>query len=270
MKVLATAWPAKALWGDRSVDWLFDLQNWTALITLTILEIILGIDNIVVIAILSGKLPPHRQQQARTVGLSLALITRILLLLSLSWLIGLTKPLFTIWQHSISIRDVILMGGGLFLLAKGTREIHHVMEVKGQTEVFAVKATFRSIILQILVFDMVFSLDSVITAVGMAQKIEIMVAAILIAVLVMLLGAGIISRFIHQHPSVKMLALSFLLMIGVTLIAESLELHIPKGYLYFAMGFSGLVETLNLVAGHRKVTAASTLNTDADINPPKP
>jgi len=251
------------------VDWLFDLHNWTALITLTILEIILGIDNIVVISILSGKLPPHRQQAARTVGLSLALITRILLLLSLSWLIGLTKPLFTIWQNRISFRDLILLGGGLFLLAKGTREIHHVMEVKGQPVAFVARATFWSIILQILLLDLVFSLDSVVTAIGMAQKIEIMVAAILIAVLVMLLGSGIISRFIDLHPSIKMLALSFLLMIGVTLIAEGLGLHIPKGYLYFAMGFSGLVETLNIVAGHRAVAVATPLTSDGEKHPPK-
>ncbi len=252
------------------MEWLTDPQTWIALVTLTTLEIILGIDNIVVISILSGKLPLHRQPQARTIGLSLALITRILLLLSLSWLIGLTQPLFTIRQNSFSPRDLILISGGLFLLAKGTREIHHVMEVKEETGVIAAKATFGSIILQILALDLVFSLDSVITAIGMAQKVWIMVAAILIAVLVMLLGAGIISRFIHQHPSVKMLALSFLLMIGVTLIAEGLELHIPKGYLYFAMGFSGLVETLNIVAGHRKVAAAPALTTDVENHPPKP
>jgi len=252
------------------VDWLFDLHNWTALITLTTLEIILGIDNIVVISILSGKLQPHRQQLARSVGLSLALITRILLLLSLSWLIGLTQPLFTIRQNNFSLRDLILMGGGLFLLAKGTREIHHAMEVKGMAGAITAKATFWSIILQILLLDMVFSLDSVITAVGMAQKIEIMVAAILIAVLVMLLGSGVISRFIHQHPSIKMLALSFLLMIGVTLIAESLEMHIPKGYLYFAMGFSGLVETLNIMVGNRKVATALTPIVDVEKHPPKP
>ena len=252
------------------MDWLSDPQNWIALVTLTTLEIILGIDNIVVISILSGKLPPHRRQQARTIGLSLALITRILLLLSLSWLIGLTKPLFSIRQSNISIRDLILIGGGLFLLAKGTREIHHAMESKDQLGEFVAKATFMSVILQILLLDLVFSLDSVITAIGMAQKIEIMVVAILIAVIVMLLGSGIISRFIHQHPSIKMLALSFLLMIGVTLIAEGLELHIPKGYLYFAMGFSGLVETLNLVAGHRKMAAVPSLTTDVETHPPKP
>jgi predicted tellurium resistance membrane protein TerC len=252
------------------VDWLLDPQNWIALITLTTLEIILGIDNIVVISILSGKLPPHLRQQARTIGLSLALITRVLLLLSLSWLIGLTQPLFTIGQMSISLRDVILIGGGLFLLAKGTREIHHAMEVREQPGEFAAKASFLAIIVQILILDVVFSLDSVITAIGMAQKIEIMVAAILIAVMVMLLGCGVISRFIHRHPSIKMLALSFLLMIGVTLMAEGLGLHIPKGYLYFAMGFSGLVETLNLVAGHRQVNAAPAQTADVETYPPIP
>jgi predicted tellurium resistance membrane protein TerC len=188
--------------------------------------------------------------------------------LSLSWLIGLTKPLFTIGQNRISIRDVILIGGGMFLLAKGTREIHHSMEIKEQLGEFVLKTSFISIIFQIVFLDLVFSLDSVITAIGMAQKIEIMVVAIIIAVIVMLLGSGIISRFIHQHPSIKMLALSFLLMIGVTLIAEGLGLHIPKGYLYFAMGFSGLVETLNLVAGHRKVAAGPSLTTDVGSNPP--
>ncbi len=240
------------------MDWLIDPQNWIALITLTVLEIILGIDNIVVISILSNKLPRHRQQAARTVGLALALITRILLLLSLSWLIGLTQPLFTVRGHGISLRDVILIGGGLFLLFKGTREIHHVMEVRDEPEHVAPKVTFPAIIAQILLLDVVFSLDSVITAIGMAQKIEIMVVAILIAVFIMLIGAGVISAFIHRHPSIKMLALSFLLMIGVTLMAEGLELHIPKGYIYFAMGFSGLVETLNLMAGHRKQAAAET------------
>ncbi|MCK9375775.1 MAG: TerC family protein [Syntrophobacterales bacterium] len=244
------------------MDWLFDLHNWTALITLTALEIILGIDNIVVISILSGRLPSHRQQQSRTLGLSLALITRIMLLLSLSWLISLTQPLFTIWRNSISPRDVILISGGLFLLAKGTREIHHTMNFMEESrELGRTTANFGSVIIQILLLDLVFSLDSVITAIGMAQKIGIMVAAIIIAVIVMLLGVGLISNFIHRHPSIKMLALSFLLMIGVTLIAEGLELHIPKGYLYFAMGFSGLVEILNIVVGHRKVAVAQSLTT---------
>ncbi len=257
--------------GDRSVDWFFDLHNWTALITLTTLEIILGIDNIVVISILSGKLPTHRRQPARTLGLSLALITRIMLLLSLSWFIGLTQPLFTLGRNSISPRDAILISGGLFLLAKGTREIHHTMNfLEEPLELGSATATFWSIIIQILLFDLVFSLDSVITAIGMAQKIGIMVAAIVIAVIVMLLGAGMISNFIHRHPSIKMLALSFLLMVGVTLIAEGLELHIPKSYLYFAMGFSGLVETLNIVAGHRKVAAAPSLTKGVEIRPPKP
>ncbi len=252
------------------MDWLFDLHNWTALVTLTILEIILGIDNIVVISILSGRLPAHRQQQARTLGLSLALITRIMLLLSLSWLIGLTQPLFSIWSNSISPRDIILISGGLFLLAKATREIHHTMDTKEELGEFGrTNATFLSVIIQILLLDLVFSLDSVITAIGMAQKIQIMVAAIIIAIIVMLLGVGIINNFIHRHPSIKMLALSFLLMIGVTLIAEGLELHIPKGYLYFAMGFSGLVETLNIVAGHRRA-AATPATAVVKKYPPKP
>jgi predicted tellurium resistance membrane protein TerC len=232
---------------------LLDPQAWLALLTLTILEIILGIDNIVVISILSGHLPAPRQPLARRLGLSLALITRLLLLLSLSWLAGLTTPLVHLFQLGISFRDLVLIGGGLFLLAKGTREIHHALEIREAEERRLTQvATLAGVITQIVLLDMIFSLDSVITAIGMAQKVEIMAAAIVIAVLVMLAGSGPISRFIHRHPSVKVLALSFLLLIGVTLIAEGFSLHIPKGYLYFAMGFSGLVESLNLAAGHRK------------------
>jgi predicted tellurium resistance membrane protein TerC len=231
---------------------LTDPQSWLALLTLTVLEIILGIDNIVVISILAGHLPAERQPLARRLGLSLALITRLLLLLSLSWLAGLTKPLFSLFQLDISFRDLILIGGGLFLLAKGTREIHHSLEVKEEEQRLKRVVTLAGVITQIILLDLVFSLDSVITAIGMAQKVEIMAAAIVIAVLVMLAGSGPISRFIHRHPSVKILALSFLLLIGVTLIAEGFSLHIPKGYLYFAMGFSGMVETINLAAGHRR------------------
>lgn len=231
---------------------LTDPQSWLALLTLTVLEIILGIDNIVVISILSGHLPAERQPLARRLGLSLALITRLLLLLSLSWLAGLTKPLFSLFQLDISFRDLILIGGGLFLLAKGTREIHHSLEVREEEQRLKRVVTLAGVITQIILLDLVFSLDSVITAIGMAQKVEIMAAAIVIAVLVMLAGSGPISRFIHRHPSVKILALSFLLLIGVTLIAEGFSLHIPKGYLYFAMGFSGMVETINLAAGHRR------------------
>ncbi len=231
---------------------LYDPQSWIALFTLTVLEIILGIDNIVVISILAGHLPAGRQALARRLGLGLALITRLLLLLSLTWLAGLTKPLFSLFHLGISFRDLILIGGGLFLLAKGTKEIHHTLEIKEEERRLKRFVTLAGVITQIILLDLVFSLDSVITAIGMAQKVEIMAAAIVIAVLFMLAGSGTISRFIHRHPSVKVLALSFLLLIGVTLIAEGFSLHIPKGYLYFAMGFSGLVESINLAAGHRR------------------
>ena len=234
------------------MEWLFESQTWIALITLTILEIILGIDNIVVISILAQKVPVSQQAKARTIGLGLALITRLLLLLSLSWLAGLTKPLFTLASLKISTRDLILITGGLFLLWKATREIHHAMEIPEAERQPQVMATMAGVITQIILLDIVFSLDSVITAIGMAQRVEVMMAAIIIAIFVMLLGSGAISGFIHQHPSVKILALSFLLLIGVTLIAEGFTLHIPKGYIYFAMGFSGAVETINLMSGHRR------------------
>ena len=232
---------------------LLDPQNWIALLTLTALEIILGIDNIIVIAILSGYLPSQRQSFARRLGLSLALCSRLLLLFSLVWLAGLTQPLFYIFKMGLSVRDIILMGGGLFLIAKGTREIHHAVEGGGEED-FRPKrvVTMSGVITQIILLDLVFSLDSIITAIGMAQRLEVMAAAIVIAVLVMLAGSGPISRFIHRYPSIKILALSFILLIGVTLIAEGFSLHIPKAYIYFAMGFSGLVESINLAAGHRK------------------
>ena len=236
------------------MEWLFESQTWIALITLTILEIILGIDNIVVIAILSQKLPLSQQAKARSIGLSLALLTRILLLLSLTWLASLTTPLFTVAGLAISARDLILIGGGLFLLWKATREIHHTMEIPVAEIRPKIVGTMAGVIIQILLLDIVFSLDSVITAIGMAQKVEVMIAAIVIAIFVMLLGSGAISGFIHQHPSVKILALSFLLLIGVTLIAEGFTLHIPKGYIYFAMGFSGAVETINLISGNRRTS----------------
>jgi len=245
-----------------TMDWLIDYNNLAALLTLTLLEIILGIDNIVVISILSNTLPRHLQQKARTIGISLALITRILLLLSLSWLAGLTWPLFHVGKMGVSVRDLILLAGGLFLLAKGTHEIHRALELKDEEVTVSQGNAFFTVIVQIIAFDLVFSLDSVITAIGMAQRLEIMVAAIVIAILVMLLGSRVISNFIHRHPSIKMLALSFLLMIGMTLVGEGLEFHIPKGYLYFAMGFSMAVETLNLLAGHRKDAASPTTSSD--------
>lgn len=221
-------------------------EVWIALLTLTVLEIVLGIDNIVFISILSGKLPQDQQAKARRTGLALATITRVLLLLSITWVMRLTAPLFTALGNEISGRDVILIVGGLFLIAKSTHEIHDKLEgVEGGSKVKA-KAQFSGIIIQILLLDIVFSLDSVITAVGMAQHVEVMIAAVVIAVGVMMLAAGSISSFVERHPTVKMLALSFLLLIGVSLIAEGLDQHISKGYIYFAMAFSVFVEMLNL------------------------
>jgi len=241
------------------MEWLFDSQTWIALITLTTLEIILGIDNIVVISILSQKLAKSQQAKARSIGLALALITRILLLLGLTWLASLTKPLFSVAGLKISARDLILITGGLFLLWKATREIHHAMEIPEAQRGPKIVATMAGVIIQIILLDIVFSLDSVITAIGMARDVKVMITAIVIAIFVMLLGSGAISRFIHQHPSVKILALSFLLLIGVTLIAEGFTLHIPKGYIYFAMGFSAAVETVNLMARHRRAAATEKL-----------
>ena len=227
------------------MDFLTDPSAWIALFTLTMLEIVLGIDNIVFISILAGKLPADQQGKARTLGLSLAMITRILLLLTLSWLSNLTTPFLTLFGHEFSGRDLIMLGGGLFLVGKSTREIHHKLEGDDRTEVRA-HPTFVSVIIQILLLDIVFSLDSVITAVGMASHVTIMIAAVIIAVIVMLFTSGPLGRFVERHPTVKMLALSFLLLIGVTLIAEGFGQHVAKEYIYFAMGFSVFVEMLNL------------------------
>jgi predicted tellurium resistance membrane protein TerC len=228
-------------------DLLADPQIWIALLTLTVLEVVLGIDNIIFISILAGKLPAAQQERARIVGLSLAMFVRIGLLFSLSWVIGLTEPLFEVIGNQISGRDLILLGGGLFLIGKSTFEIHERLE--GDEEGVGpgvVAASFASVIVQILLLDIVFSLDSVITAVGMVDELAVMVAAVIIAVVVMLISSGAISRFVNTHPTVKMLALSFLLLIGTSLVAEGWDLHIPKGYIYFAMGFSVFVEMLNL------------------------
>jgi predicted tellurium resistance membrane protein TerC len=237
------------------MEWIADPQIWISLVTLTALEIVLGIDNIVVISILSNKLPHAQQAGARSIGIGLALITRILLLLSIVWLAGLTAPLFTILNNQISVRDLIMLGGGLFLLVKGTAEIHGVFEKAEDRSSLQGRSSFSAVITQIVALDIVFSLDSVITAIGMAQKIGVMVAAVIIALVIMLVAASTISAFIHRYPSLKMLALSFLLMVGVTLMAEGLEFHFPKGYIYFAMAFTGIVETLNLLAGNRKKEA---------------
>ena len=228
------------------MEWITDPQIWISLATLTALEIILGIDNIVVISILSNKLPHAQQASARSIGIGLALITRILLLLCIVWLAGLTAPLFTFLNNQISVRDLIMLGGGLFLLVKGTHEIHGVFEKGEDMSVLKGKSSFNAVVTQIVALDIVFSLDSVITAIGMAQKTGVMVAAVLIALVIMLVAAGTISAFIHKHPSLKMLALSFLLLIGVMLVAEGIGTHFNKGYIYFAMAFALAVEVLNL------------------------
>ncbi|MHB0969061.1 MAG: TerC family protein [Thermoanaerobaculia bacterium] len=228
------------------MDWITNPEIWIALVTLTALEIVLGIDNVIFISILAGKLPESQQAKARRLGLALAMITRILLLLSLTWIIRLTKPLFSIVGHDISGRDLILIGGGLFLLAKSVHEIHGKLEGEEGELSARVAPSFTGVLVQIMLLDVVFSLDSVITAVGMAKDIGVMIAAVVVAVAVMMFSAGPIGDFVHRHPTVKMLALSFLLLIGVNLIAEGFHQHIPKGYIYFAMGFSVFVEMLNL------------------------
>ncbi len=234
------------------MDWITNPEIWIALVTLTVLEVVLGIDNVVFISILASKLPAHQQQRARQVGLALAMITRILLLLSISWIIRLTAPIFSVLGHEVSGRDLILMIGGLFLLAKATREIHERLEGEEGHGNSDVRATIGAVVVQIMLLDIVFSLDSVITAVGMVDQVEIMVAAVVISVIVMMVSVERISTFVDRHPTVKILALSFLLLIGVMLVAEAFHTHIPKGYVYFAMGFSVFVEALNIRSGGRK------------------
>jgi Membrane protein TerC, possibly involved in tellurium resistance len=229
------------------MEWIADPQAWVALATLTALEIVLGIDNIIFISILVGRLPPAQRQKARVLGLGLAMGSRILLLLSLAFLAKLTAPLFTVLAEEISGRDIVLIAGGLFLLAKSTVEIHGALEGPEEHELKAgATRTFTATLIQIAIIDIVFSLDSVITAVGMAQHIPVMVLAIVIAVGVMMFAAKSIGDFVDAHPTIKMLALSFLILIGVALIGEGLDLHIPKGYIYFAMAFSVVVEMLNI------------------------
>ena len=228
------------------LDWTTSTEGWIALLTLTVLEIVLGIDNIVFISILAGKLRPQERDRARRVGSMLAMLIRIGLLFSITWVMRLTTPIFTILGQEISGRDLILLVGGLFLLGKATHEIHDKLEGEEGRASTKVAASFTGVIAQILLLDIVFSLDSVITAVGMAEDIAVMIAAVVIAVGVMLVSAGPISDFVEQHPTVKILALSFLLLIGFSLIAEGFEHHIPKGYIYFAMGFSIFVEMINL------------------------
>lgn len=230
---------------------LTDVNVWTSLVTLTILEIVLGIDNIVFLSIISGKLPKERRKEARRIGLMLALAMRIALLSSIAFIIRLSQPIVTAYGHAFSWRDLVFGAGGIFLLTKGTREIHHLVD--GQEEhIEARRASFFSAIIQIVIFDLVFSIDSVVTAVGMAEHLPVMIAAIVIAILIMLLASDPVSEFVHRYPTVKMLALSFLLLIGMTLVADAMHFHIPRGYLYFAVGFSIMVEFLNQVALRRR------------------
>jgi predicted tellurium resistance membrane protein TerC len=228
------------------MEWLTDPQIWIALATLTALEVVLGIDNVVFISILASKLPAAKQSKARRLGLLLAMGTRIALLFAITWVIRLTAPLFGVFGQEISGRDLILIAGGLFLLAKSTHEIHDKLEGESGRTTKRIPPSFASVLVQIMLLDIVFSLDSVITAVGMVDEIAIMIAAVVIAIGFMMLFAEPVSTFVERHPTVKMLALSFLLLIGMVLIAEGLDQHIPKGYIYFAMAFSVFVETLNL------------------------
>ncbi len=241
------------------MEWILDSQIWIGLLTLTALEIVLGIDNIVFISIVAGRLPDKSQKKARLLGLALAMIMRVLLLLTLSWIMRLTEPLFAVGTFGVSGRALILIAGGLFLLAKSTREIHHRIEGGDKHGTGAIRASFSAVLLQIALLDAVFSLDSVITAVGMVDEIAVMIVAVILAVAVMMIFAEPISRFIDRHPTMKMLALSFLLLIGVNLIGEGVGFHIPKGYTYFAMGFSLLVEMLNLKMRKRKRSGLATV-----------
>ncbi len=236
----------------NAMHWIYDPHAWIALLTLTALEIVLGIDNIVFITILAGKLPPRDQHRARQLGLAVAMISRILLLLSISWIMGLTQPLFTIAGNGLSGRDVILLVGGMFLIWKATREIHEKVEDEEDHDTRPAQVSFASVIFQIMLLDIVFSLDSVITAVGMADDIGVMISAVVISVGIMMFAAKSVGDFVQRHPTVKMLALAFLILIGTNLMAEGWHFHIPKGYVYFAMAFSMFVEMLNLRVAKQK------------------
>jgi predicted tellurium resistance membrane protein TerC len=233
------------------MEWLTDPDAWIGLLTLTVLELVLGIDNVVFISILSGKLPAHQRKKARLIGLSLAMLLRVLLLLSITWVMSLTRPLFVISGFNVTGRAIILIAGGLFLLVKSTHEIHDQMEEHVQQQA-PVVASFFAVLVQISLLDIVFSLDSVITAVGMVDEIAVMIIAVILAIIVMMVFAGPVSGFVERHPTIKMLALSFLLLIGMNLVAEGVGFHIPKGYTYFAMAFALFVEMLNFKMRSRK------------------
>jgi predicted tellurium resistance membrane protein TerC len=242
----ARAISSPAMLAAALTDLLTQPDFWISLLTLTVLEIVLGIDNIIFISILAGKLPPEQQGRARSLGLTVALVTRVLLLLSIFWLTKLIHPLFEVFAHPVSGKDLVMLGGGLFLLWKSVHEIHGSLEGEEHGQTGKVGATLASVIAQIVIIDIVFSLDSVITAVGLAKHIEVMIAAVVLAMIVMLAASGAISAFVHRHPTVKMLALSFLLLVGVVLIADGCGQHVNKGYIYFAMAFSFAVEMLNI------------------------
>lgn len=234
------------------MEWLFNPDVWIAFLTLCALEIVLGIDNLIFISILANKLPKHQQRRARQIGLSLALVIRIMLLFSISWIMGLTNDFFTIGSLGFSGRDIILIIGGLFLLIKSVREIHEKIEHSDSTLEANIKnITFHGVVIQILLIDIVFSLDSVITAVGMVDQIAIMIAAVIVSMIIMMMVAGTLNNFINNHPAIKILALAFLLMIGTALIAEGLDFHIPKGYIYYSMAFAVFVEIINVKIGSR-------------------
>jgi predicted tellurium resistance membrane protein TerC len=258
--------PGKRIGG---LDWLADPQIWISLLSLTALEIVLGIDNLIFIAILANKLPERQRDRARKLGLALALFMRLALLASISWLVGLTDPLFSVAGHAFSWRSLLLIGGGLFLVYKGTSEIHERVE-GGQKLIGAAtdaKVTFTAVITQIILLDVVFSLDSVITAIGMVNQLWVMATAVVISVMLMLAVLGPLSAFVQQHPTVKMLALSFLLMIGMVLVADGFDVHVPKGYVYAAMGFSVAVECLNLLVSSRRKMAEAQERGTRDDNP---
>jgi predicted tellurium resistance membrane protein TerC len=244
------------------MELLADPQVWIAFATLTIMEIVLGIDNVVFISVIVSKLPPEQAKRARQIGLALALVFRILLLFALSWLIGLSQPVFSAFGQDVSWRDIILLVGGLFLIYKGTSEIHDAIEGESHEEAADRKkgSSFNFIIGQIIIIDIVFSVDSIITAIGMAQHIEVMVAAVMVAVAVMYAASGPVADFVHRHPTTKMLALSFLLLIGVSLVADGLGFHIPRGYIYFAMAFSALVEMFNIAMRTRRNKLRSSVS----------